>query len=510
MELLLVEDDPGLSELIREKMDDLGLSLKQTYSGKEALEWLEQNKPDLMLLDYSLPDMVAPDFIMELEKRNLPRIHFIVTTGRGDENIAVSMMKLGARDYIVKDGLFLDRLPSLVQRNIRDLNNIRKRKRAEEELRKSQEDLSITLESIGDGIIVVDQDLRITRINPMAASLLDQDQANALQKDIGEVLFLRYEDSGKALQNPIREVIQRGEPMVVDQPLILSSQESNEILISLSVSPLKDHNQSVRGAVLVLRDISEIIQLQEKLQQSQKLDAIGRLAGGVAHDFNNMLSGILNAADLMADYLQEDQEYHSILNMLISSAENAAELTRKLLSFGKKRRVAMTLVDLHEIIDETLEILKRTLNRRVVMKKNLLAEQSSFKGDGPLIENVLINLALNASHAMPDGGTLSFKTANREISKKMSFSMEFDLKPGQYISLEVEDSGTGMSSEVMEHIFEPFYSTKNKENSSGLGLATSYGTVLQHNGAIWVESTLGRGSKFSILLPCRTGSDVNG
>ncbi|HNV72799.1 MAG TPA: ATP-binding protein, partial [Candidatus Ozemobacteraceae bacterium] len=251
----------------------------------------------------------------------------------------------------------------------------------------------------------------------------------------------------------------------------------------------------------VALDVTEVKRLQEQMHHVQKLDAIGQLAGGVAHDFNNMLTGILGSAECLSLELDKNQTGREYLDMIIEATRRAADLTRNLLTFARKNRLEMTEIDVHLVITNSVKLLQRTLNKSVKIETSLDNRNPKIRGDASQLMNALINLGINAGHAMPDGGTLKFSTREVMLDEVFCQASSFDLRPGIYIVVSIEDSGTGISPEHLPHIFEPFFTTKEKDKGTGLGLAAVFGTVCQHRGAITVYSEPGNGTIFHVYLP---------
>lgn len=241
--------------------------------------------------------------------------------------------------------------------------------------------------------------------------------------------------------------------------------------------------------------------LREQLQHSQKMDAIGQLAGGVAHDFNNLLAGIMGAAEMLRDIEPGSPKHHKFIDMILSSTTRAADLTRKLLAFSRKREAEKKPVDMARIISESFEIFKRTLNRNIVLVFKNSAVQAVVPGDEAMLQNVVMNLGINASHAMPEGGNLTLSLSNIQIDSENNRIGEFELVAGKYMELAVADTGIGMTLDIQKRIFEPFFTTKERNKGTGLGLAMVYGTVKGHGGAIDVQSQPGKGSIFRVFLP---------
>jgi len=248
--------------------------------------------------------------------------------------------------------------------------------------------------------------------------------------------------------------------------------------------------------------------LREQLLHSQKMDAIGQLAGGVAHDFNNLLSGIMGAAELLKDFEPGSPQHARFVDIILGSAAKAADLTRKLLTFAHKREAERKPVDMLRVVSESFEIFKRTLDRKIVLCLQNFARQSVVPGDETLLQNLIMNLGINASHAMPDGGTLSLVMKNVSITSENCRVGAFELVPGNYLELELTDTGIGMYPEIQKRIFEPFFTTKEPGRGTGLGLAMVYGSIKAHDGSITVESEPGRGTTFRILLPAAHEAEV--
>ncbi len=249
-----------------------------------------------------------------------------------------------------------------------------------------------------------------------------------------------------------------------------------------------------------VRDISKRKLLEEQLMQSQKMDAMGQLAGGVAHDFNNILMGIMSAAEVVRILTKDNQEISEMIQVILKAADTAANFTKQLLSFSRKESIELSEMQLHEAIRNATEILARSLPQKVVLNVKLNAISDLVMGNFSQLENVIINMSINARDSMPEGGELTISTSNRSANELGNAKAGL-LRTDKYICITIADTGSGISEEVMQHIFEPFYTTKEAGKGTGLGLAAVYGAVQKHNGVIEVESELGRGTVFSIDLP---------
>lgn len=267
----------------------------------------------------------------------------------------------------------------------------------------------------------------------------------------------------------------------------------------ITVFPLVDTHTS--GAVIQIDDVTEQHEIRNELAHSRKLDAIGQLAGGIAHDFNNMLAGILGAAELMGAHLEDDPKVQAYLNLIIQSGQRAGDLTKKLLIFSRKGKVELAPISVTKAVQEAVSILKHSIDKRVSISLSINTEHSFIIGDISQLQNALINLGVNGGLAMPEGGKLSFTLDQVDLSKEYCEGHPFDIRAGQYLYIKVADTGIGIPPENIHNIFEPFYTTRQQGDGSGLGLAAVYGTIQLHNGAITVDSEEGKGTTFHIYLP---------
>jgi len=245
-------------------------------------------------------------------------------------------------------------------------------------------------------------------------------------------------------------------------------------------------------------DVTERIMLEERLRHGEKMEAIGQLAGGVAHDFNNQLSGMLGFSELLANKLEHEPQLKKMAESIRSAVLHSADLTRQLLAFARKGKFVSQPVDIHHLIAEVISLLQHSIDRRITIRQRLEASKPITMGDPGQLQNALLNLALNARDAMPEGGELSFSTANIEFREKVR---GHDLPPGAYLQICVTDTGIGMSEEIKSRLFEPFFTTKQQGKGTGLGLAATYGAIKNHGGGISVYTEMTKGTTFRVLLP---------
>lgn len=263
----------------------------------------------------------------------------------------------------------------------------------------------------------------------------------------------------------------------------------------------------LKGIEGFIIDITEQKILEDQLHQSEKMQAVGQLAGGIAHDFNNQLTSIMGFADILASRL-EDPKHKEYASNIVCASTRSKELTQQLLTFARKGKFTKDLVDVHEIINEAIELMLHSLHKKIKITQYLNAERSYVVGDPSQLQNIFVNLGINARDAMPCGGELIFRTATSELSKEYCEKQPFEIKPGKYLKVAVQDSGIGMNKETQSRMFEPFFTTKPIGKGTGLGLAAVYGSVKKHNGAINVVSEPDKGTTITIFLPLSKNDKV--
>lgn len=265
-------------------------------------------------------------------------------------------------------------------------------------------------------------------------------------------------------------------------------------------------HQGQKLLIAIIRDQTEIRVMEEKLHQAQKLDALGQLAGGVAHDFNNMLAAILSSSELLKDKLQ-DEKLQLLARTIHAAAERASQLTRKLLAFARKGKILSTPTDVHQLLHEAVALLERTIDRRITIETQLGADQATVVGDPSQIQNALLNLGVNARDSMPEGGNITYRTEIVDLSGNQCHRGTFNLEAGPYLHVAISDNGCGIPEANLQKIFDPFFTTKEVDKGTGLGLASVFGTMVSHRGAVTVDSQVGHGSTFHLYLPL-TATDL--
>ncbi len=372
--------------------------------------------------------------------------------------------------------------------------DITERKAAEAALRESEERFRGVAETVPLGIQEVDTEGRITYVNPAYARIFGYTP----EETIGSFIWDRIPNP-EGFEAFFRHLV-RDQPK--PEPWFGKNRTSSGDTLDIRVDwdYRRDAKGRLRGFVAILANRTEQLRLEEQLRHSQKMEAIGQLAGGVAHDFNNQLAGIMGYADLLLQRLDEPTQKRYAASILASTSR-ASDLTAQLLAFARRGQFQSARVDIHQAIREVVDILRHSIDRRIEIQLSLDASAAATRGDPGQIHSMLLNLALNARDAMPEGGTLLFATAVRQVEPAEADTLPFDIRPGEYLRVEIRDSGCGMDTATRERIFEPFFTTKEPGKGTGMGLAAVYGTVKHHNGAIEVQSREGAGTSVRIWLP---------
>ena len=353
-------------------------------------------------------------------------------------------------------------------------------------------------DAVPDIIFTKDRDGRFRNFNQAAFAFSGVSTPEELQ---GATVFEVYPPEVAALAHADDLAVLRGETQVNREVSMQDRAGREQQYLTLKV-PLRDATGAVTGLVGISRNITERKKLEEQLRQSQKMEAVGQLAGGIAHDFNNLLTVILGYSELLGAQIAEGNEAREAVHAISDAATRAAELTRQLLAFSRKSMLQPQMLDLNTTIADTVRMLRRLLGETVRCDLVLGDSIAHVRVDPGQLDQVLINLAVNARDAMPAGGILTMHTAAVELDTLQAERLE--TTPGRYVVITVSDTGMGMSAAVRERIFEPFYTTKGIGNGTGLGLATVFGIVRQSGGSIDVESEPGRGTTFRIYLPVAT------
>jgi PAS domain S-box-containing protein len=360
-----------------------------------------------------------------------------------------------------------------------------------EEAERARDFLRVAMDHAGEGIVVIGADQGVVYTNEAFLKLRGEPAGSPVYASAVD-LAGESTEGGEVLREALEALrAQRPYRRRYERP----SAEGRAVR-DLSIAPIAGEDGRPMGAVGVLRDVTREVELQEQLRQSQKLEAIGQLSAGVAHDFNNYLTAILGFAALLRERVAADAEAAAHVDEIESAAEQAANLTRQLLAFGRQQMVRPRSLDMSRLVADAEPLLRRMVRDDVRLELDLAPDAGAVEADPAQLQQMLLNLAANARDAMPRGGTLRVATERRAFAGGEGRS-----RPGEYVALRVSDTGEGMLPDVRERVFEPFFTTKQPGEGTGLGLATVHGIVQQAGGTIEVESAPGKGTTFSILFP---------
>jgi len=487
--ILLLEDVWADAELVKVELRKAGLQFtaRRVTTQPEFERALREFRPDLIIADHNLPQFNGAA-ALAIARQMALAAPFILLTGSLDEETAVEYMKAGAADYILKDRLA--RLGPAVRAAL-------DRKRMKQQLDEREEYFRSLIEQAMDIIAVLDAEGALRYASPSVLPLLGY----APEDLVGLSIFaLVHPDDVDETLRVFSEGVATGQGGRLLELRLRHKDGTFRHLEAIGRYLLDD--PLVQGVVINARDVTERRALEQQFLQAQKMEAVGRLAGGVAHDFNNLLTAILGYADLLLYGLPTLSPLRPDLEEIRKAANRAGALTRQLLAFSRKQVLEMRVLDLNDLVADMDKMLRRLLGEDIDMLTNLGSALGAVRADAGQLEQVIVNLAVNARDAMPDGGRLTIETRNAELDD--SYVREHvPVQPGRYVMLAVSDTGIGMSAETMAHVFEPFFTTKEPGKGTGLGLATVYGIVKQSGGYVgcYSERGEGGGTTFKVYLP---------
>jgi PAS domain S-box-containing protein len=362
--------------------------------------------------------------------------------------------------------------------------------------------LMTAIEQSGDGIMITDAQGAIQYVNPAFSRVSGYSREEALGKN---PRILKSGIHDEAYYRKLWETILGGE---IWQDEITNRRSDGSLFPEqMTITPVRDQRGEITHFIAITTEVTERKRLEQQLRQAQKMEAVGRLAGGVAHDFNNLLTIISGYGGLLIEHPSTIEPLRGYANEIRDASSRAASLTRQLLAFSRQQVLAPRVLALNAVVANIEKMLKRLIGEDINLVTCLGESLWPVKADPGQLEQVLLNLAVNARDAMPNGGVLTIETGNVEMDST-SAQAHFPLSPGPYVLLAFSDTGTGMDAETQARIFDPFFTTKEKGKGTGLGLATVYGIVKQSGGYIWVYSEVGKGTTFKIYLP-RTEDEVD-
>lgn len=512
MRILIAEDDVDSRLMLQKNLEGAGHAVEVAVNGEDALARARKSPPELIISDILMPVLDGYKFCYEVKNdKTLNHIPFVFYTAtyvdQEDERLAIG---LGASRYILKPVApeeFLRMIDEVVREaqaqtlavpeevqeapfNLFRLYDASVSRKLHEKVREL-ELYRLIFDNTTEAVAIANRAGFVMRQNPAQHRLLGYTEEELQGKS--PTVYLE-EKTGAVIRGRLAlNAIAEGEGWAF-------CKGGKRIAVEYSVFPIRDERNEISAQVWMLRDISERKSLTAQLLQAQKMEAIGKLAGGVAHDFNNLLTVILGYVGIALYKLQPTEPLAHDLKQVESAAKKATNLVRQLLLFGRKNSQIFAPIDLGKTIAELLKMLHRVIGEDIMLVLDFADDCWEIKADPGNIEQVVMNFAVNARDAMPDGGVLSFKTANVVIDEQYCSSNP-EARLGRFVCFSVSDTGMGVSAAVLPHIFEPFFTTKEVGKGTGLGLSVVYGIVQSHKGWIEVDSPPGQGMTFRLYFP---------
>ena len=486
--------------LIREILDRmrimLSAELEHAHSLEEAKAMLQERPFALVLFEHETGDARAVHLLTDFLHTGVS-IPYIVLTEHADEHTVADVIEGGTWNCLTKSQLDGATLIRSIRSTLA-LHSVEKgRHIAEESLRK----LSQAVEHSADSVMMTDCRGVIEYVNPAFEALTGYTHDEACGKS---PRILRSGEQGPDVYQDLWKTILAGN---VFRGILVNRKKNGDLYyVEESICPVRDSQGQITHFVSNGRDLTERLRLEAQLVQAQKMDAVGRLAGGVAHDFNNLLTIITSYSELALDEVPGNPSLAAKIQEILQAARRAAELTRQLLAFSRKQPRALRVADLNQVITDIAKTLPRLIGEDITFSFVPGPGLGGVRLDPLQIEQVLMNLSSNARDAMPQGGHLRVETSSVTLDEHYVDRKQADIPPGRYALITVSDDGAGIPPEHLPHIFEPFYTTKPSAQGTGLGLATVYGIVKQNKGFIWAYSEPDMGTVFKIYLPCISGN----
>jgi len=502
LRILHLEDDPDFSDLVRSLLEREGFQVELVLADNLAdfQKALVTQSFDAVLADYLLPTCNGLEALRQTRKQH-PETPFLLVSGTIGEQAAIESLKSGATDYVLK--LWPERLVPAVKRAVREVEERRQRQQIETELFRREKYFRALTENALDIVTVLNREGIYLYNSPSLKRVLGYEPNElAGRSALG---FIHSEDRA-----PVRKVFEDAlklpECPVRVEFRFRHQDGSWHYLEAVGQSHLED--PAIGGVVVNSRDISdrkraetELHERENQLRQAQKMEAVGQLAGGVAHDFNNILTVIHGHASLLMAKAKLSGDNARSAQQIIQAAERASALTRQLLAFSRRQVIQLRPLDLNETILAMSKMLGRVLGEDITVQLKYLPEPAIIHADPGMIDQVLLNLAVNSRDAMPKGGVLQIAIERAQIEPRQT-THQSESRQGRFICLSVSDTGCGIAPENLRRIFEPFFTTKELGRGTGLGLATAYGIIKQHQGWIEAESEVGRGTTVRVFFPC--------
>jgi PAS domain S-box-containing protein len=527
LRILLIEDNRLDAELTAEALAAEGIAceIRRVETRDDYLAALNEDSFNLIISDYSLPSFDGMT-ALRIAQGVCPDLPFILISGRFGEELAIEALKSGAAEYVLKQKL--ERLAPAVRRALQESENRLARKRAEEALQKANEELekrvrertaellatneslqaeiaermakekkiaeqAALLDHARDAIVVQGLDDRIIYWNRSAERIYGWTVGEVFGRNIGALL---YGDDRSQFEKAKQSLYEKGE---WSGELRQRTRDGRERIVDSSWTLVHDDEDRPQSIFVINTDITEKKKLELQYLHAQRLESIGTLASGIAHDLNNVLSPIMLSIQLL-QLRVTDEDSQRLLSILQANSERGAEMIKQVLSFARGVQGERMPLQLSHLVSEMVKTLRSTFPKSIEIQISLADDLPPVSGDATQLHQVLMNLCVNARDAMPYGGKLMIEAKQIQIDQTFA-KMHIEAKPGRYVAFIVRDTGVGVPPEIIEKIFEPFFTTKETGRGTGLGLSTVIGIVKNHGGFVNVYSEVGKGTRFEVYLP---------
>ena len=454
LNVLLVDDEVKITELLSYALRKQPYEISIAHNGVEALEVLAEHTVDILVTDIRMPKMDGLE-LSRLVRERYPRIQIIIISAHGDVDSAVEALKLGAVDFLQKP---VD--PKVLQLSLGSSaekwylrNELDKTYR---ELAQEKELLSVTINSIGDGVIATDTDGNVTMLNKVSTALTGWSIDDARGKPLTEIFNIINEQTREICENPVAKVLETGRIIGLANHTALISRDGTEKSIADSAAPIRNRDSEVIGTVLVFRDVTLENRVNAELAKTKKLESVGILAGGIAHDFNNLLTGIMGNISLAKTSIGLEHEAHNLLTAAENASKRASKLTHQLLTFSKGGEPIVEAASIYNLVRESADF--TLTGSGIACRIDQDASLWAALIDKGQIDQVVQNIVINARQAMPEGGTIHILCEN--FIKEENKAEELSIVPGDYVRVVIRDEGVGIHSDLLEKIFDPYFSTK--------------------------------------------------
>ncbi len=518
--ILIVEDEAPVRFSVTMYLNDRGFQTIEAENGRIGLEVFRRENPDLVLLDLRMPEMDGLKLLSFLKEEG-PDTPAIVVSGTGKIGDAIEAIRRGAWDYVLKpirdmqvlmhaidkalerarllqeNRQYQENLEELVRERTAELQDeINERRSAEKALRESEERYRTLIDTAREGVWVLDIDANTTFVNQQMADMLGYTS----QKMLGRSMYEYLDDANKAVLQ--KKLVKRREGHGEQYDLQFCHKDGSKVCCIINASPLFNEEGQVVGSFGMITDVTERQLLRNRLQQAQRMEAIGTLAGGIAHDFNNILGAIIGYSELIEfDMPGDNSRNQRYLEGVQTAADRAKNLVQQILTFSHQAKEERRPVLFEPILKESIKFLRASIPSTIEIRQQLESRDSVVLADPTQLHQVLMNLCTNAAHAMGNGGGELEVTLSDVDIESGSDDPVLEEHPGPYVRLTVSDTGKGIQPEHVARIFDPFFTTKQPGEGTGMGLSVVHGIVRNHGGTIRVKSKLGKGTKFEVLLP---------